>query len=78
MIMTINAPSEAALRLPIAGRVLLLKRLWDSLADYESAVALSAEQDAELKRRMDRVSREGIRCMRWETVRVDLVRNAGR
>jgi putative addiction module component (TIGR02574 family) len=48
-------PMNATLKnLPIAERIQLVEDLWDSIAHDQSALPVTAEQTAELDRRLDR------------------------
>lgn len=76
--MTIDTLVEAARKLPAADRMRLVEQVWDSVAAEDGPIALSAEQDAELKRRMDRVARDGLSGTPWETLRGALLREARR
>lgn len=40
-------------QLPVSERIDLVQQLWDSIAEEAPAIALSAEQIAELDRRLD-------------------------
>ena len=61
-----SEPSVDITRLTSAERLRLLERLWDSLSDDE--VPLTANQRAELDRRLDDLDREGPRGIPWGEV----------
>lgn len=76
--MTIDILVEAARKLSAADRMRLVEQVWDSVAAEDGPISLSAEQDTELKRRMDRVAGEGLSGTPWETLREELLREVGR
>ena len=56
---------QSALKLSKAQRILLAQRLWDSVAEQAEAPDLSAEQQAELGRRLDRLEKTGLQGRPW-------------
>jgi putative addiction module component (TIGR02574 family) len=50
------------------GRLRLLERLWDSLADTPDAVPITPAQRSELDRRLDELDRDGPVGIPWNEV----------
>lgn len=61
-------------RIPPAERVLLAQELLDSVLLLPQDDDLSAEQAAELRRRMSAIDSGEATCERWETVLLRLLR----
>jgi putative addiction module component (TIGR02574 family) len=65
---------KTALELSRAERILLAERLWDSVAEEaDPAPRLSAVQEAELERRLQRLKKTGPLGSDWETVKKRIV-----
>ena len=65
---------ESALKLSTAERILLVERLWDSIADEDSPLTLSKAQQAELGRRLRRLNKTGSQGSDWATVKARVTR----
>lgn len=72
--MTVDALIEAAKKLGPADRIRFVEEVWDSVADEASAVTLTAAQQAELDRRLDRLDRDGPTGTPWDELRRELAR----
>lgn len=59
-------------KLLIAQRIQLVEELWDSIAADQQALALTAEQRAELDRRLDAYEADGILGRPAEEVLTDI------
>ena len=64
-----NALREQVFRLSAAERLELLEDLWDSLADDDSALQLTAEQREDLDRRLREADADPEGGSSWEKVR---------
>ena len=64
-----NALREQVFRLSAAERLELLEDLWDSLADDDSALQLTAEQREDLDRRLREADADPEGGSSWEEVR---------
>ncbi len=64
---------EQSLELPIPERIKLVEDIWDSIAEKRasSEVSLTAEQTAELERRVEYHDRHPEDTISWEKVRDD-------
>jgi len=63
-----------ALKLSKAERILLVERLWDSVADEGGpAPRLTAPQEAELERRLQRLKKTGTLGSDWQTVKKRII-----
>jgi len=60
---------QTVLKLPKAQRILLVERIWDSIAEGQKAPELTAAQKAELNRRLRRLSKTGPKGADWGTVK---------
>jgi putative addiction module component (TIGR02574 family) len=56
-------------QLPIPERIQLVKELWDSIADESPAIDLSAEQIAELDRRLNALDAQPESGTAWHIAR---------
>jgi putative addiction module component (TIGR02574 family) len=56
-------------QLPIPERIQLVKELWDSIADESPAIDLSAEQIAELDRRLNALDAQPESGTPWHVAR---------
>lgn len=65
---------ESALKLSTAERILLVERLWDSIADEDVPLQLTKPQQAELKRRLRRLDKTGPQGSDWSTVKTRVMR----
>jgi putative addiction module component (TIGR02574 family) len=60
-------------QLPVSERIQLVEDIWDSIADEAAdRLRLSAEEDAELQRRLDEHRADPASSRSWETVRANL------
>jgi putative addiction module component (TIGR02574 family) len=57
------------LSLPVEERIKLVEDIWDSIAAESEAVKLSAEQRAELDRRIERYKRDPSGTIPWESIK---------
>ncbi|HKP02150.1 MAG TPA: addiction module protein [Chthoniobacterales bacterium] len=64
-----KASIEELRQLPIPERIQLVKELWDSIADESPAIDLSAEQIAELDRRLDALAAQPEDGTPWHIAR---------
>ena len=64
-----NPLLQSAIKLPKAQRILLVERIWDSIAEGQEAPELTAAQKAELNRRLRRLSKTGPKGADWGTVK---------
>lgn len=62
---------EQSLKLPVRERIKLVEEIWESIADQPSGIdpSLTAEQTAELERRIEYHERHPNDTILWETVR---------
>ncbi len=66
--MSARALLEQARKLPTAQRVLLVERIWDSIAEEQAGAAPTAELMRELDRRDDELERHPEIGLTWEHV----------
>jgi putative addiction module component (TIGR02574 family) len=59
-------------KLPLEERIRLVEDLWDSIASDQSALPLTAQQQAELDRRLDAYEADGNPGRRAEEVIADI------
>ena len=64
-------------KLSIPERLDLVEDIWDSIAQDAQALALTAEERAELDRRWADHERDPSSAIPWETVRDELFRRGG-
>jgi putative addiction module component (TIGR02574 family) len=64
---------EIAKSLPLAERVELVDALWESLADEGYEPSLTAEQAAELDRRLEAHRRDPQSGIPWEQIKAELL-----
>jgi putative addiction module component (TIGR02574 family) len=64
---------EVAKSLPLAERVELVDALWETLAEEGYEPALTAEQAAELDRRLDAHRRDPNAVIPWESIKAELL-----
>ena len=60
---------KSALKLSKSERILLVEQIWDSLAREQDAPELTAAQQRELSRRLDRFKRTGPIGSSWDDVK---------
>ncbi|MGI8431200.1 MAG: addiction module protein [Chthoniobacterales bacterium] len=65
----VKASIQELRQLPISERIQLVKELWDSIADESPAIDLSAEQIAELDRRLDALEAQPESGTPWHIAR---------
>ncbi len=65
----VNASIQELRRLPMPERIQLVKELWDSIAEESPAIDLSADQIAELGRRLDVLEAQPESGTPWEIAR---------
>ncbi len=70
--MTLPFESYSINELSVAERILLVQRIWDSIAEEEDAVPLTDAQRAELDRRLDAYANNPGGSMSWEEVVAEL------
>jgi putative addiction module component (TIGR02574 family) len=68
-----DAILQSALKLSKAQRILLVERIWDSIASQGVAPLFSEDQKAELARRMKRIRRTGPQGDEWAVVKKRIV-----
>lgn len=71
-----NALLKSALKLSKAQRILLVERIWDSVAEEDAEPRLSKAQEAELDRRLKRLAKTGPRGESWEVVKARVRKRA--
>lgn len=76
--MSTRALLEQARKLPTAQRVLLVERIWDSIAEEQASAAPTAELMRELDRRDDELERHPEIGLTWEQVRTKIRKKARR
>jgi putative addiction module component (TIGR02574 family) len=64
-----NGPRDEVLRLSAAERLELIAELWDSIADDDPALELTADQREDLKRRLAEANADPAGGEPWEQVR---------
>jgi putative addiction module component (TIGR02574 family) len=62
---------DKAIELPIPERIKLVEDIWDSIAIDSGAVELTAEQRAELDRRLEDYRRNPEGNIPWETIKAE-------
>jgi putative addiction module component (TIGR02574 family) len=67
---------KSAMKLSPAERILLVERLWDSIADQNAAPPLTKAQRTELRRRLKRIEETGPLGSDWSTVKSRIKRRA--
>jgi putative addiction module component (TIGR02574 family) len=67
---------KSALKLSRAERILLVERLWDSIADEAAAPPLTKAQKAELNRRTARLRKTGPLGQEWSVVKARITGRA--
>ena len=72
-----NALREQLFKLSAAERLELVEELWDSIADEETALALTDEQREDLERRLGEADADPTGGSPWEEVR-DRIRHRPR
>ena len=63
--------------LSIPERIQLVEDIWDSIAAETEALPLTAEQQAELDRRLEEHRRDPDSAIPWEQVREELYKRGG-
>lgn len=64
-----NALREELFRLPAAERLELVEELWDSIADEDPAIEMTAEQRQDLERRVEEVDADPNGGSSWQEAR---------
>ena len=73
-----DAVLQSALKLSKAQRILLAERLWDSVAEQADAPELTAAQQTELRRRLERLEGTGPQGRPWAEVKKRLMAHTSR
>lgn len=69
---------KTALRLSKAERILLAEKLWDSIADDQGAsIQLTAAQEEELMRRLQRLKKTGALGSDWPSTKERIIKQYG-
>jgi putative addiction module component (TIGR02574 family) len=64
------------LSLPVSARLVLVEKLWDSIAEDSQPIELTAAQRAELDRRLELRKSSPQAGLSWEVVRHRLLKDA--
>ena len=67
--------TEAAKKLSISDRILLVEEIWDTIAEENQAFELTDAQKRELDRRLDSVRRNPRQGRTWDEIKAEFMKS---
>ena len=59
-------------KIPVAERILLAEKLWESIPEHSDQIGLTSFQMRELDNRLDRLEKGGVRTVSWSQVKTKM------